>query len=113
VVSPLALPLQNRFLVPSLGYDVVPFLRGQLTLVFLNACMLKVVPNSPHPFGLGGSKYLSKDFHSKESILFAASWGKVHTSLPYVNTLPISVLSSVARTLQLLPKLLISGKIEK
>jgi hypothetical protein len=46
VVSPLAFLLQNSFLVPSLGYDVVPFLhRGQTTLISLNVCMLK----EPHP----------------------------------------------------------------
>jgi hypothetical protein len=46
VVSPLAFHLQNSFLVPSLGYDVLPFLqRGQPTLISLNACMLK----GPHP----------------------------------------------------------------
>jgi hypothetical protein len=34
VVFPLAFLLQNSFLVPSLGYDVVPFLqRGQSTLI--------------------------------------------------------------------------------
>jgi hypothetical protein len=40
VVSPLALLLQNSFLVPCLGYDVVPFSqRGQSTLVSLNVCV--------------------------------------------------------------------------
>jgi hypothetical protein len=42
VVSPLAFLLQNSFLGPSLGYDVLPFLQsGMPTLVSLNVCMLK------------------------------------------------------------------------
>jgi hypothetical protein len=42
MVSPLAFLLQNSFLVPSLWYDVVPFLqRGQPTLISLNVFMLR------------------------------------------------------------------------
>jgi hypothetical protein len=41
-------------------------------------------------------------FGSKESILFAAPWERVHTSLPYINILRISMLYSVTRTLQLI-----------
>jgi hypothetical protein len=84
--------------VPYLGYDV-PFLqRGQPSIIspmyvswkghiLVHFTELITVPNSPHPFGLGGSRYLWKDFPFKESILFAVPWERVHTSLPYINIL--------------------------
>jgi hypothetical protein len=95
--------LQNSFLVPSLGYDVVPFLqRDQPTLVSLNVCMLKgsllvhfidliVVPNPQHSLGLGGPNIFRRIFLSMKSILFAAPWERVHTSLSYINIPRISV----------------------
>jgi hypothetical protein len=70
-----------------LGYDVVPVSqRGQPTLISLNVCRkghilvyfidLIIVPNSLHPFGLCGSKCLSKDFPFKGIDLTCGSLGK-------------------------------------
>jgi hypothetical protein len=57
------------------------------------------------PLGWVRPNIFRRIFCSKESILFAVPWERIHTSLSYINILTISVSYGVIRTLQLMPRI--------